>query len=160
MKKLLIYYSYSGNTKSIANKIKEKINCDEIELETKIPYDSNYDKVVEQAKTEIKNNYQPELKEIKIDIEKYDTLIIGMPVWWYTFAPPIKTFLNSYDLSNKKIIPFITNGGWIGHTIKDIKKACPNSEVINDINLLFEEKNLQNTNEFNNWLEKLTMERK
>ena len=49
-----------------------------------------------------------------VDLAQFDTIILGAPVWWYTFAPAMHTFLKNTDLSRKTIYPFATNGGWIG----------------------------------------------
>ena len=68
--------------------------------------------------------YCPEIKPLNIDLGKYDEVILGTPVWWYTFAPAMHTFLKKNDLSGKTIYPFATNGGWIGHTFKDFANAC------------------------------------
>lgn len=138
MKKLIIYYSYTNNTKKIAEQIKESIDADICEIETVKPYLGDYDTVVNQGKEEVDSGYKPEIKPIPVNFEDYDTIILGTPVWWYTYAPAVSTFLSQYDLSNKTIIPFVTNGGWIGHTVKDIKNACKNSKVINDIDIKFD----------------------
>ena len=155
MKTLLVYYSYTGNTELLVNKIKEKINCDIIRLDTIKPY-NNYEYLVEQAKIDVENNYQPELIN-EINLDNYDTILLGSPVWWYTFSSPINTFLNKYNLSNKVIIPFITNAGWLGHTIEDIKKICPN--VKDEISIKFNEDKLLDEIKFDEWLKKLEMER-
>lgn len=59
-------------------------------------------------------------------------------VWWYTYAPAVKTFLAQYKLAGKTILPFATNGGWIGHTAKDIKGACPDSDIGEILNVRFD----------------------
>lgn len=94
--------------------------------------------MVEQGKQEVDHGVKPKIKPIEVKFEEYDTIIIGTPVWWYTYAPAVATFLSEYDLSNKTIIPFVTNGGWIGHTIKDIENACKNASVTNAINIKFD----------------------
>lgn len=147
--KAIIYYSYSGHTKRIGNMIKDRLNCDIIELEKVEPYTNNYDELVEEAK-----NMAGTITEIKeVDITKYDEIILGMPVWWYTYPPVITTFIRKYDLSNKKIIPFVTNAGWIGHTINDLQKEGLN--VSNSINIKFNGDNLENITEVNKWIETL-----
>ena len=61
------------------------------------------------------------------------------PVWWYTFAPAMHTFLKNTDLSGKTVYPFATNGGWIGHTFEDFAKACPDASVKAGLNVRFNE---------------------
>lgn len=138
MKTLIVYYSYTGNTKKIANAIKNNLNCDILEVTPKIPFSNDYDEVVaEYQNNSIKDKYI-EINDIGIDLKEYDKIIIGSPVWWYTICPVITSFLKKYDLSGKKIYPFATNAGWLGKTFKDIEKLCPNSEVENGMNIVFE----------------------
>ena len=116
----IVYYSYSGNTRGIVSRIKDKYDYDVLEIKPVIPYSDNYDEVVDRATTDTKNDYQPEIQ--KLDISKYDEIILCTPVWWYTVASPVNTFLHDYDLKDKVIIPVATNGGWLGHAIEDIEK--------------------------------------
>ena len=155
-KKLIVYYSYTDNTKKIVNILKDKLDVDTIRLETVKPYRGSYDDVVEQGKKETDSGYMPEIKEIGIDLNDYDEILLGSPVWWYTFAPAVRTFLSEYDLREKIIIPFITNGGWIGSTVNDIKNMAKNSEVKNEINIKFNGSNLETSmNEINSWINRL-----
>lgn len=158
MSKLLVYFSYSGNTKMIANEIKNKLNCDILEIKTKVPYSSNYDDVVNDEQNSEASNHLPELQEYNIDLGKYDTVIIGTPVWWYRPAPAIRSFLTKNNLAGKKVIPFATNAGWLGKTFKEIKALCPNSEVINEMNIVFEsysDKLVTRKEEIDLWIDKL-----
>ncbi len=88
------------------------------------------------------SGYMPKLKPFNRDFSEYDTIYLGTPVWWYTFAPAVKTLLNENLFDGKTVIPFATNGGWIGHTFKDIKSACPNSDVKDGINIRFDSDSL------------------
>ena len=83
-----------------------------------------------------KDFYEP-AQDINIDLDLYDTIIIGTPVWWYRSAPVIRAFLKKYDLSNKIIIPYATNAGWLGKTFNEIKSLCSNSKVVNEFNIVF-----------------------
>ena len=74
-----------------------------------------------------------------VDLSKYDTIIIGSPVWWYTITPVIRTFLKQHSLEGKTIIPFETNAGWLGKTFKEIKELYPNSNVKSGMNIVFTE---------------------
>ena len=86
MKTLIVYYSYLGNTKSIAEMIQKKTGADILRIETVVPYDNDYNKVVDQGQSEVNRGYCPEIKPLNIDPGQYDTIILGTPVWWYTFA--------------------------------------------------------------------------
>lgn len=137
MKAIVIYYSYSGNTKNIALHIAEALNADTAVIDTVKAYEGDYDAVVEQGHDEIRKGFRPPIKPINVDLSQYDTIILGTPVWWYTFAPAVKTFIESYDLSGKTIYPFATNGGWLGHTLKDIAAECNGANVKNGLDLHF-----------------------
>ncbi len=137
MKKLVVYYSYTGNTRKIASIIKEKLNCDVLELEPLTPFSEDYDEVVDEYQNNSIDNKEVAIKDINVDLNNYDEIIIGTPVWWYTISPVVVTFLKKYDLSGKKIYPFATNAGWLGKTFKDFTKLCPNSEVHDGMNILF-----------------------
>ncbi len=69
--------------------------------------------------------FEPELKPLSVNVANYDVIAVGTPMWWYTMAPAVKTFLHSQDFSGKIVVPYMTNGGWPGHVIKDMKAACP-----------------------------------
>lgn len=126
---LIAYYSLSGNTKSVAEKIKEITDGDLFEIKTVKEYPRNYNDVVNVAKEEKTNNVKPELAE-SCDISEYDTIFIGTPVWWYTFASPIRTFLTENDFTGKTIMPFCTHGGGgESSTYTEIEKLCPTANV-------------------------------
>ena len=130
MKKLLIvYYSWSnGNTERIAKKLQSVAGGDLLKIDTAVPYSGSYDDVVEQGQREVEQGYEPELKPVSVDLADYDVIAVGTPTWWYTMAPAVRTFLHHSDFTGKTIVPFMTNGGWPGHVIKDMKNACPGAE--------------------------------
>ena len=156
-KKLVVYYSYTGHTKMIAKRIEEKLGCDILEIKPIIPYSTNYQTVVNKEQNNESSNKTPQIEKIDKDLKKYDEIIIGSPVWWYTIAPVIRTFLKQNDLSGKTIKPFATNAGWLGQTFKEIKKLCPNSNVIEGMNIVFTEDYNKNElvtpiDEIDNWI--------
>lgn len=138
-KRLVVFYSYTGHTKYIAEMIKEKLNCDILEIKLVKPYSKDYDLVVEKYQNNESVKETPQIEKIGIDLSQYDEIIVGSPVWWYTITPPIRTFLKENDLSGKTIIPFATNAGWLGRTFKEIKSLCPNSNVEKEMNIVFTE---------------------
>lgn len=137
--KVIVYYSYRGNTKSIAEMIQKGTGADIARIETVVPYDGDYNSIVNQGQDEVNSGYCPEIKPLNIDLSKYDEVILGTPVWWYTFAPAMHTFLKENDLSGKTVYPFATNGGWIGHTFKDFANACGTADVKQEMNIRFDE---------------------
>ena len=89
-----------------------------------VPYTYNYDELVDDEEQKMDQKELIELEPIDLDLDFYDTIIIGTPVWWYGISPAMRTFLNDYKdaLKDKKFYAFITNGGWIGHAVDDIKE--------------------------------------
>ena len=157
-RKIIIYFTYTGNTKKIAEKIKEKLNCDILEIKTVIPYSKDYDTVVNDEQNSESSNHLPEIQNLNIDLSNYDEIILGTPVWWYRPVPAIRTFLTQNDLSGKIIKPYATNAGWLGRTFKEIKDLCPNSNVENGMNIVFESYSdnlVTSPDEIDNWIESL-----
>lgn len=131
-KKILVaYYSYSGNTKEIAEAIHEKTGGDMFEIKTEGTYPSEYRPMTVQAKQEIAEGYRPKLTVKVDDMAQYDIVFIGSPNWWGTITPQVSSFLDSYDLSGKTVIPFITHGGGgVQNTIKDLTAQCKGCQVV------------------------------
>lgn len=82
MKKLVVYYSYTGNTKKIAEEVKNKLNCDILELEPETPFSDDYDEVVEEYQNNSIDNKEVPIKDINVNLDEYDEIIVGTPVWW------------------------------------------------------------------------------
>lgn len=159
LKTLLLYYSYGGNTRSIASCIQAALGCDVAEIETAVPYPGDYDAVVDQGQREVNAGFEPELKPLACDPNSYDAVILGTPVWWYTFAPAVKTALSAVDWTGKTVYPFATNGGWVGHTFKDFDKACAGAVVKQGMNIRFDETALRTpAADINRWIETMKEE--
>lgn len=141
-KSLIVYYSYRGNTESIAEMIQKETGADVVRIQTAVPYTGSYNQVVNQGQEEVNRGYCPKINPVDVDWSQYDTIILGTPVWWYTFAPAMHTFLKSQDWNGKTVYPFATNGGWIGHTFKDFKNLCKGADVKNGLNVRFDESTL------------------
>ncbi len=133
-KKILVaYYSYSGNTKEVAEAIHEKVGGDIFEIKTEGTYPDEYRPMTEQAKKEIQNGYRPKLTTSVENIKQYDVVFLGSPIWWGTITPQVSSFLDNYDLSGKTVVPFITHGGGgVQNTIKDMTAQCKNCNVTQD----------------------------
>ena len=125
---LIAYYSYSGNTRAVAQEIQKATGGDLFEIVPVKPYSSDYKTVVAEAKEQIKTETWPALKNNVANIADYDLILIGAPNWWSTIAPPVTTFLKTHDLSGKKVAPFITHGsGGVARTVDDIRALTPKS---------------------------------
>lgn len=129
-KTLVAYFSYSGNTKSVAEKIAEKTGADIFVIDTTYDYPEEYNAVIEQAQQEKRENARPELNATVDNMADYDTVFIGYPNWWGDMPMVVYSFLDEYDLSGKMIIPFCTHGGsGLSGTVSSIKNAEPNADV-------------------------------
>lgn len=140
MKKLLIaYYSWSnGNTERIAKKLQSVAGGDLVKIDTAVPYSGSYDDVVAQGQREVNRGYEPEIKPLNVNIADYDVIAVGTPTWWYTMAPAVKTFLHENDFTGKTVVPFMTNGGWPGHVIKDMKQMCAGAKTACEMQVQFD----------------------
>ena len=159
-KKLIVYYSYTGHTRIIAEKIKQKLNCDILELEPMVPYSTDYQEVVDDEQNSEASEIIPEIKSINVDLTKYDEIILGIPTWWYRPAPVVRSFLINNDLTGKIIKPYATNAGWLGRTFKELNKLCPNSIIEDGLNIVFpmdynENTPVTNEKEIENWINTL-----
>lgn len=129
-KVLVAYYSHSGNTREVARQIAGVSGGELFEIVPVTPYPSDYRTVVDQAKKEIEAGARPALKSRVEDMSQYDVIFIGSPCWWATVAPPVATFLTSYDFAGKTVVPFMTHeGSRMGRSEEDIRKLCPKSQV-------------------------------
>lgn len=108
---LIVYFSQTGNTETVANIIHDNVGGDIVKLETTEAYPSDYDELVDYAQQEQQGDARPELSTVIENIEQYDTIFLGYPNWWGDMPMAIYTFLDTYDLSGKTIAPFITHGG-------------------------------------------------
>jgi len=130
-KKIVVYFSHSGNTREIANQIQKSVSGDIFEIQSLENYPSNYNAVVKKAKQELESGYKPALKAKVSNIRSYDVVFIGYPIWCGTIPMPVVTFLSGYDFSGKTIIPFCTHeGSGLGRSITDIAKLCPQSKIL------------------------------
>ena len=130
IKKLVTYYSQTGNTKAVATEIATKIGADLAEIIPIEPYDGDFQATIERGKKELDEGNFPEIQPLNVDVAEYDIIYIGFPVWFGTYAPPIATFLNQVDLSNKKVVPFCTFGsGGLESSTKDLEEAEPLADV-------------------------------
>jgi flavodoxin len=107
---------------------------DLFEINTVKPYPADYTETTEVAKSELRKNARPELNDTVKNMAVYHVIYLGYPNWWGTFPMAVCTFLESYDFSDKIIIPFCTHeGSGIGRSEHDIMKLCPNAKVLSGI---------------------------
>ena len=136
MNKVLVsYFSASGVTKRVAEKISAAINSDIFEIEPKTKYTSeDLDWTNKQSRSSLEmsdKNSRPAIVNKVENIDNYDTVIIGFPVWWYTAPTIINSFIEENNLQNKKIYIFVTSGGSSEEgSIKDLKEKYPTINFI------------------------------
>ena len=118
---LVAYFSYSGTTRGVATALSERMGADLFEIAPQ----RGYSNVYLDSNREIRNNERPELTNTVDNMEDYDIVFVGYPVWWHATPAPINTFLESYDLTGKLIIPFCTSGGSdISETLPTFLDSC------------------------------------
>ena len=132
MKKLVAYFSVSGVTKKAAERLAKITGADLFEIKPAVLYtsaDLDWTNSKSRSTVEMKNpDSRPEIAEKLNNMDEYDTVYIGFPIWWYVAPTIIDTFLESYDFSGKTLIPFATSGGsGMGKTVEVLKKVCPNA---------------------------------
>jgi flavodoxin len=126
-----------GNTEIVANMIQKITGGDMFHIEPVTAYPKDYTETTEVAKNELRIKARPKLTGQVKNIEAYDVIFLGYPIWWGTPPMPVFTFLESYDFTGKKIVPFCTHeGSGMGHSEKDIAKACPKASVLEGIAIL------------------------
>ena len=117
-----------GNTEIVAEHIQKAVGGDLFEIDTVKPYSAEYRKCCVEAKAEADANARPEVKNLPDSIEKYDTIFVCYPNWCGTTPMSILSFLDTYDLSGKKMVPLCTNeGSGMGNSERDLKKLYPNA---------------------------------
>ena len=128
---LILYFSHSGHTATIASMIHDRIGGDLVEIKTKTPYTSDYDVLTQQAKEEQRLKVRPELASPLPNPQAYDIVFLGYPNWWNTMPMVLFTVLEQYDFSGRQLVPFCTHGGsHLGSSVEDIKKLCPKAQVL------------------------------
>ena len=129
-KTLVAWFSWSQNTETMAKYIAEKTGADLFRIERVKPYPTEYNPCTEDAKNEVDNKIYPEIKGLPENFDQYKTIIVAVPVWWYTAPMPVFTFLekSGLDFSGKTVIPFCTAYTAEYNTLKDIVKVTPAAE--------------------------------
>ncbi len=156
-KKILIaYFSWSGNTKQVAQKIHNTIGGNMLQIETETPYPSDYNETAYGiAKKQHEENTKPKLKSNK-DVSGYDIIFVGTPAWWYEMAPAVKTFLTENNFEGKTTVPFITHGGGGKYNIaQDMAKLAKNANVIQNPLVFYGNGGAKAQQEVDNWLKQL-----
>lgn len=120
-----------GNTEIVAEFIQKTVGGELFEIDTVKNYPVDYTECTEVAKVEIQQKSRPELKNYLSSVEDFDTIFLGYPIWWSVPPMAVATFLEKYNFSGKKIIPFATHeGSGLGGSVNYLKKICPQAEIL------------------------------
>lgn len=137
MKKIVCYFSATGTTKEVASKLNEYVKGDLFEIKPVKDYtdeDLNYMNSESRSSIEMNQGVKPDIKEKVSNIDEYDTVYLGFPIWWYTAPTIIYKFLEENDLSNKKIYVFTTSGSsTIDSTYNNLVKDFPNLNFVKGV---------------------------
>jgi flavodoxin len=129
-KSLVVFYSQNGATKTGAEIFQNARNTDAFEISLVQPYPSTYDSTIAAVRDQRENKKWPALVYAKANLAKYDTIFLGYPIMFGSFAPPIYSFLDSNDLSGKVVVPFCTYGsGGRKASASELKTLAPNANV-------------------------------
>ena len=135
-RKLVAYFSASGVTAKVAERLSEAIGADLYAIEPEVPYTkADLDWMDKKSRSTIEMNNpasRPAIAGKRDNMNDYDTVFVGFPIWWYVAPTIINTFLESYDLTGKTIIPFATSGGSdMGKTNEKLLPSCKGAKLLN-----------------------------
>lgn len=134
---LIAYFSWSGNTEIMAERIHEDVPGSTLfRIEPATPYTTDYNAVVDQAQQELNDDYIPPLAANVPDFDRYDTVFVGYPLWWYHVPQVVKGFLESNDWAGKTVVPFETHGGggW-SQNLSDVEAGTPGATMLEGLAL-------------------------
>jgi flavodoxin len=129
-KALVLYYSETGSTKTVAEELQKQLGADIESVECIKAYSGNFQETIQRGQREMQSGQWPELKPLKSKIANYDVIFLGYPIWFGTYANPIQTLVKNNDFAGKTIVPFCTFGSGGLNTSSDaLKKALPKATV-------------------------------
>ncbi|MGA9109971.1 MAG: flavodoxin [Syntrophobacteraceae bacterium] len=146
-----------GNTEVVAKMIQKIIGSGIFHIDSVKHYPIDYTETTEVAKAEMNADAMPELTSRIENMDTFNVIFLGYPIWWGTFPAPVRTFLSEYDFSGKTIVPFCTHeGSGLGHSEQDIKKLCPKATFLNGIAIHGADAGSANT-KISEWLKKINI---
>ena len=129
-KMLVLYYSETGTTKTVAEELQKQTGADIEVIEAVKPYSGNFQETMQRGQREMQNGELPELKPLKSKLADYDVIFLGYPIWFGTYAVPIATLVKENDFAGKTIVPFCTFGsGGLNTSADALKKALPKATI-------------------------------
>ena len=156
---LTVYFSVSGNTERLANVIHANVGGDIVRIEPVNPYpvdDYHNQEFTNLAQREKADNVRPEIVDVNINMDEYDTVFIGYPIWWGSMPMAVYSFFDKYDFSGKTIAPFNTHeGSGSGDTHGEIARLEPGATVVGGLPVVGTSTTDDQTETVKNWLEKI-----
>lgn len=129
-KQLVLYFSETGTTKTVAQELQKQLGADIEEIEAVVPYSGNFQETIQRGQREMQSGEMPAIKPLKKKIADYDIIFLGYPIWFGTYANPIITLVKEQDFAGKTIVPFCTFGSGGLNTSSDaLKKALPKATI-------------------------------
>jgi flavodoxin len=133
---LVAFFTRTGNTAVIARQIQRALDADLFEIRPTVAYPEDYEETVAQATSERESGFEPPLAALAPNVERYETVFLGFPVWGMSAPSVIRSFLSKHDLSGKTLVPFITHGGYgLGESLSVVAKHAPQARLLEGFSL-------------------------
>ena len=130
-KMLVLYYSETGTTKTVAQEIQQQLGADIESIEPVEPYSGNFQETMQRGQREMQGGQMPALKPLTKKVADYDVIFLGYPIWFGTYANPIATLVKEQGFAGKKIVPFCTFGsGGLNTSAEALTKALPKAKIL------------------------------
>ena len=130
-KALVLYYSQTNTTKAVAEEIAAALGADIEAILPVVPYEGDIPAVAARCAKDAAEGKLPELKPFTVDVNAYDIIFLGYPIWMGTYAPPVEAAISAMNLDGKKVVPFCTFGsGGLDTSTNDLKAKLPNAEIL------------------------------
>ncbi|MBO7433173.1 MAG: hypothetical protein J6U13_05400 [Salinivirgaceae bacterium] len=130
-KTLVVFYSQSNTTRTVAQEIQKQLNCDIAEIECVEPYSGDFGQTIQRWQKEQQEGTLPEIKPLAKDVKDYDVIFLGYPIWGGTYAIPVATFLKNTDFAGKKLVPFCTFGsGGLNTSVAALQNSAQNAQIL------------------------------
>lgn len=136
MKNLVVFYSFEGNTRYIAQSIAKAIDADLLELKPKKDVKSKSFMKYLWGGKQVVLGQKPELEKLDKDLNEYDFIIFGTPVWAFSYVPAFKTFFSQIKITGKKVALFCCNGGGKGKTFTNMRDELKENDILGEIEFI------------------------
>lgn len=128
---LVLYYSQTETTRALAEEFQKQLGADIEEIQAVNPYDGDFQATIQRGQEEINQNTYPEIKPLKVNVNDYDVIFLGFPVWFGTYANPVITLVKQESFAGKKVVPFCTFGsGGLNTSAANLKRALPEAKIL------------------------------